>query len=73
MHERYLEYRSPVKVYNTKFRERMENEKRAHLEDRFRVVEGFDLYDLVRVAEICLTPNVVVPRSLKCQNFKTPP
>jgi hypothetical protein len=51
----------------------MENEKRAYLEDRFRVVEGFDLYDLVRVAEICLTPNVVVPRSLKCQNFKTPP
>jgi hypothetical protein len=29
-----------------------------------RVVEGFDVYDLVRVNEICLVLDVVVPKKL---------
>jgi len=33
------------------------------LEARIRVIEGVDLYDPVRVAEMCLVPHVVVPKS----------
>jgi hypothetical protein len=38
-------------------------------EERFRVVEGFDVYDLVRAAEICLVPNVVVPKEFRVPEF----
>ena len=38
-------------------------------EERFRVVEGFDIYDLVRVAEICIVPNVVVPNEFRVPKF----
>jgi hypothetical protein len=33
--------------------------------EKFRVVEGFDVYDLVRTAKICLIPNVVVPKEFR--------
>jgi hypothetical protein len=41
-----------------------EQDKWASWEERLRVVEGFDVYDLVRVNEICLVLDVVVPKKL---------
>jgi len=38
-------------------------------EEKFRVVEGFDVYDLVRAAKICLIPNVVVPKEFRVPEF----
>ena len=34
-----------------------------------RVIEGFDVYDLVRVNEICLVPDVVVPKKFRVLEF----
>ena len=34
----------------------------AALEARIRAIEGVELYDPVRAAEMCLVPNVVVPK-----------
>jgi len=38
-------------------------------EERFRVVKGFDVYDLVRVAEICLILNVMIPKEFRVLKF----
>jgi len=34
-----------------------------------RAVEGFDIYDPVRAAVICLVTNVVVPKKFRVPNF----
>jgi hypothetical protein len=39
------------------------------LEARLRVIEGVDLYDPVRAAEMCLVPNVVVPKKFRVPEF----
>ena len=39
------------------------------MEERFRVVEGFDVYDFVRAAEICLILNVMIPKELRVPEF----
>ena len=35
-------------------------------EARLKVIEGVDLYDPVWAAEMCLVPNVVVPKEVPC-------
>jgi hypothetical protein len=37
-----------------------------------RGVEGFDIYDPVRVADICLVPNVIVPKKFRVPNCNIP-
>jgi len=44
-------------------------EKWAALEERVRAVEGNHLYDLVKAVEMCLVPNVVIPKKFRCQNL----
>jgi hypothetical protein len=45
-------------------------EKWAALEERIRAVEGNHLCDLVKVAKMCLVPNVVIPKKkLKVLEF----
>jgi hypothetical protein len=44
-------------------------EKLAALEERMRVIEGNNLYDPVKAAEMCLVPNVVIPRKFRVPEF----
>ena len=44
-------------------------DKMATLEARIRVIEGVNLYDLVHAAEICLVPNVVIPKKFHVPDF----
>ena len=39
------------------------------LEARLKAIEGIDLYDPVRAAEMCLVPNVVVPKKFRVPEF----
>jgi hypothetical protein len=39
------------------------------LEARLKVIEGVDIYDPVRAAEMCLVPNVVVPKKFRVPEF----
>jgi len=41
----------------------------AALEARIRAIEEVDLYDPVRAAEMCLVPNVVVPKKFRVPEF----
>jgi len=36
MHDRYSKYRSIARVYNTRFRKRMENKERVHYEAHYQ-------------------------------------
>jgi hypothetical protein len=44
-------------------------EKWTALEDRVRAVEGNHLYDPVKAAEMCLVPNVVIPKKFRVLEF----
>jgi hypothetical protein len=44
-------------------------EKWAALEERMRIVEGNHLYDPVKAAEMCLVPNVVIPKKFRVPEF----
>ncbi|KAL9334464.1 hypothetical protein Peur_074603 [Populus x canadensis] len=44
-------------------------EKWAALEERVRAVEGNHLYDPVKAAEMCLVPNVVIPKKFRVPEF----
>ena len=39
------------------------------LENRLRVVEGNDLFDPVRADEVCLVPNIVIPKKFRVLEF----
>ncbi|XP_061945039.1 uncharacterized protein LOC133669048 [Populus nigra] len=52
-----------------KFSKHVDYEKLTALEDRLRAVEGADLYDPVHAAEMCLVPNVVVPKEFRVPEF----
>jgi hypothetical protein len=52
-----------------KFSKQVDYEKLTALEDRLRAVEGADLYDPVHAAEMCLVPNVVVPKEFRVPEF----
>ena len=44
-------------------------DKRVAWEEKFRVVEGFDIYDLVRAVDICLVLNVMIPKEFRVLKF----
>jgi len=45
------------------------HEKLAALEERMKAIEGNSLYDPVQAAEMCLVPNVVIPRKFRVPEF----
>jgi hypothetical protein len=47
----------------------LNQEKIATLEARIKFIEGVNLYDPVRAAEMCLVPNVVVPKKFRVPKF----
>jgi len=47
----------------------LDQEKIAALEARIKVIEGVDLYDPVWAAEMCVVPNVVVPKKFRVPEF----
>ena len=55
--------------HNTKSSNDIDQDKMAALEARIRAIKGVDLYDLVRAAEMCLVPNVVVPKKFLVPEF----
>ena len=52
-----------------KFSENIDYDKLTALEERLKAVEGADLYDPVYVVEMCLVPNVVVPKEFRVPEF----
>ena len=57
------------KSHKTKSSDSTDQNKMATLEARIRAIEGVDLYDPVRAAEMCLVPNVVVPKKFRVPEF----
>jgi hypothetical protein len=51
--------------HKTKSFDDIDQDKMATLYARIRAIEGVDLYDPVRAAEMCLVPNVVVPKKFR--------
>ena len=47
----------------------IDQDKIEALEARLKVIEGVDLYDPVRAAEMCLVPNVVVAKKFCVHEF----
>jgi len=43
----------------------MDQDKLFALEERLRAVEGNDWFDPMRAAEVCLVPNIVVPKDFR--------
>jgi hypothetical protein len=39
------------------------------LKERLRVIERNDLFDLVRATEVCLVPNIVIPKKFRVPEF----
>ena len=52
-----------------KFSENIDYDKLTALEERLKAVERADLYDPVYAEEMCLVPNVVVPRKFRVPEF----
>ncbi|XP_073267150.1 uncharacterized protein [Populus alba] len=52
-----------------KFSKNVDYDKLTALEERLKAVEGADLYDPVYAAEMCLVPNVVVPKEFRVPEF----
>jgi len=50
--------------HKTKSSNGIDQDKMAALEARIRAIEGVDLYDPVRAAEMCLVSNVVIPKKI---------
>ncbi|KAJ6917858.1 hypothetical protein NC651_012148 [Populus alba x Populus x berolinensis] len=44
-------------------------DKLSALEERFRVVESNDCFDPLRAAEVCLVPNIIVPKNFRILEF----
>jgi hypothetical protein len=53
----------------TKSSNDIDQDKMAALEARIRAIEGVDLYDPVRATEMCLVPNMVVPKKFRVPEF----
>ena len=49
--------------------EGIDQDKKTMLEARIRVIEGLNLYDPIQAAEMCLVPNVVIPKIFRVQDF----
>jgi hypothetical protein len=44
-------------------------DKLSALEERLRAVEGNDWFDPMRAAEVCLVPNIIVPKNFRIPEF----
>ena len=55
--------------HKTKSSNNIDQDKMTALEARIRAIEGADLYDPVRAAEMCLVPNVVVLKKFRVPEF----
>jgi hypothetical protein len=44
-------------------------DKLSALEERLRAVEGKDWFDPMRAAEVCLVPNIIVPKNFRIPEF----
>ena len=49
--------------------EGIDQDKKTMLEARIRVIEGLNLYDPIQAAEMCLVPNVVIPKFFRVPDF----
>jgi len=47
----------------------IDQDKLFALEERLRAVEGNDWFDPIRAAEVCLVPNIVVPKDFRIPDF----
>jgi hypothetical protein len=47
----------------------MNYDKLLALEERLRAVEGNDWFDPMRAAEVCLVPNIIVPKNFRIPEF----
>jgi len=54
---------------DVRFSDHVGYDKWTTLEERLRTVEGNDLFDLVRVAEVCLVPNIVILKKFRVPEF----
>ena len=55
--------------YKDKSSDIINQDKMEAMEARIRVIKGVDLYDLVQAAEMCLVPNMVVPKKFCVPEF----
>ena len=55
--------------HKMKFSKHVDYDKLTALEERLRAIEGADLYDPVHAAEMCLVPNVAVPKEFRVPEF----
>jgi len=44
-------------------------DKLTALEQRMRTFEGTSLHDLIKAAEMCLVPNVIIPKNFRVPEF----
>ena len=44
-------------------------DKWTMLEERLRVVKGNDLFDPVKATEVCLVPNIIIPKKFRVSEF----
>jgi hypothetical protein len=44
-------------------------DKLSALEERLRAIEGNDWFDPMRAAEVCLVPNIIVPKNFRIPEF----
>jgi len=47
----------------------MNYDKLSALEERLRAVEGNDWFDLMQAVEVCLVPNIIVPKNFRIPEF----
>ena len=52
-----------------RFSEHVGYDKRTALEERLRAVEGNDLFDPIRATEVCLVPNILIPKKFRVSEF----
>ena len=55
--------------HRMKFSKYVDYDKLIVLEERLKAVEGADLYDPIHAVEMCLVPNVSVPKEFKVPEF----
>jgi hypothetical protein len=50
---------------DVRFSDHVGYDKWTALEERLRAVEGKDLFDPIRAVEVCLVPNIVIPKKFR--------
>jgi hypothetical protein len=54
---------------DVRFSDNIGYDKWIALEERLRAVEGNDLFDPIRAVEVCLVPNIVIPKEFRVLEF----